>query len=158
MMNQKEAVFSAVCQVTGQDSFDSAIELTKDQRAEVISIVAEGFANGEVEMKDEARKKHDTEAKLRTYTNGLVSNWLRKDKRLNGGVKYEIKNKGSRAGSGDKVIRELKKLRSTLTDEAQIAAVDAEIEKRLATVKAEKAKSVEIDTSLIPQDLLDLVG
>ena len=157
-MNQKEAVFSAVCSTLGQDSFDSAVELTSEQRAQVIEMVAEGFAAGEVEMSDEARAKHDTESKLKTYTNGLVSNWLRKDKRLNGGVKHTIKNPGSRAGSGDKVVKELKKLRSTLTNDSQIAAVDFEIEKRLTAIKAEKAKSIEIDTSLIPEDLLDLVN
>lgn len=156
--NQKEGVFSVVCQVVGQDSFDGAVELTKDQRSEVIELVTQGLLKGEIEMKDEARAKHDTEAKMRTYTNGLVSNWLRKDLRLNGGEKYEIKNKGSRAGSGDKVIKELKKLRSTLTDEAQIAAVNAEIDKRMAVIKAEKAKSIEIDTSLIPEDLLDMIS
>ncbi len=158
MRNQKEAVFSAVCATLGQESFDSAVELSSEQRAQVIEMVAEGFAAGEVEMSDAARAKHDSESKIKTYTNGLVSNWLRKDKRLNGNVKHTIKNPGSRAGSGDPVVKNLKLLKSTLTDESQIAAVDAEIEKRLAAIKAEKAKSVEIDTSLIPEDLLDLVN
>jgi hypothetical protein len=158
MLNQKEAVFNAVSSVLGQDSFDQACELTKEQRATVIEMVAEGFANGEVEMSDAARAKYSEHSKLKTYTNGLVSNWLRKDKRLNGGVKHTIQNPGSRAGSGDKVIKELKKLRSTLTEQEQIEAVDAEIEKRLASIKAEKAKNVEIDTSLIPDDLLDLIS
>jgi len=41
------------------------------------------------------------DAKLRSYCSGLQSNWLRKDTRLNGGVKYVAKNPGSRAGSTD---------------------------------------------------------
>jgi len=158
MLNQKNAVFAAICSVTDQESFDSAVELTKEDRASVIEIVAEGFANGEVELKDESRAKYDTDAKLKTYTNSLVSNWVRKDKRLNGGVQHAIKNPGSRAGSGDSVIRELKKLRSTFTEQDQIDAVDTEIEKRMATIKAEKAKDVEIDMSLIPEDLRALLG
>lgn len=158
MQNQKEAVFSAVCSVLGQDSFDSAVELTKDERATVIEMVCEGFSAGEVEFSEAAQQKYAEPSKLKTYTNGLVSNWLRKDKRLNGGVKHTIKNPGSRAGSGDKVIRELKKLKSTLTEDHQIEAVENEINKRLAAIKAEKAQSIEIDASLIPEDLQSLLG
>jgi hypothetical protein len=158
MLNQKSAVFNAVCSVLGQESFDSAIELSKEDRATVIEMVAEGFTAHEVELSEGAREKYDSPAKLKTYTNGLVSNWVRKDKRLNGGVQHTIQNPGSRAGSGDKVIKELKKLRSTFTEADQIEACDAEIEKRMAKIKAEKAKNVEIDYSLIPEDLKDLLG
>lgn len=158
MQNQKTAVFNAVCSVLGQDSFDECISLTKEQRATVIEAVAEGFTSGEVEFSETAQAKYNTDAKVKTYTNGLVSNWLRKDTRLNGNVKHTIQNPGSRAGSGDKVIKELKKLASTLTDPAQSSAVQAEIDKRLATLKAEKAKNVEIDMSLIPADLQDLIN
>jgi hypothetical protein len=157
-LNQKNGVFNAVCSVTEQDSFDSAVELTKEDRATVIEIVAAGLTAGEIDLSDAARAKFDTDAKMKTYTNGLVSNWLRKDKRLNGGEQHIIKNPGSRAGSGDKVVKELRKLRSTFTEAAQIEAVDAEIDKRLAKIKAERAKSVEIDMSLIPDDLKDLLG
>lgn len=158
MLNQKTAVFNTVCQVLGQDSFDGAVELTKEQRQQVIAIVAEGFYNGEVELSQNAAEKYDTIEKLKGYSNGLVSNWLRKDTRLNGGSKYEAKNPGSRAGSGDKVVRELKRLRSTLTDPSQIATVDQEIEKRLEAIKVEKAKKVEINADLLPEDLRALVS
>lgn len=156
--NQKNGVFAAVCSVFNQESFDSAVECTKEQRATIIEIVTKGLSEGEIEMSDAARAKYNTDAKMKTYTNGLVSNWLRKDTRLNGGEKHVIKNPGSRAGSGDKVVKELRKLKSTFTDPEQIAAVDAEIEKRLAKIKAERAKSVEIDMSLIPDDLKDYLG
>lgn len=158
MLNQRTAVFNATCSVLEQDSFDEAVQPTKEQRAAIIEIVAEGFTNGEVELSDTARAKYDTPAKIKTYTNGLVSNWHRKDLKLNGNVKHTIKNPGSRAGSGDKVVRELKKLKSTFTEQDQIAACDAEIEKRMAVIKAEKAKNVEIDMSLIPEDLQALLG
>ena len=158
MLNQKTAVFNTVCQVLGQDSFDGAVELTKEQRQQVIAIVAEGFYNGEVELSQNAAEKYDTIEKLKGYSNGLVSNWLRKDTRLNGGSKYEAKNPGSRAGSGDTVVRELKRLRSTLTDPSQIATVDQEIEKRLEAIKVEKAKKVEINADLLPEDLRALVS
>lgn len=158
MRNQKEAVFSAVCSVLNQDSFDEAVELTKEERATVIEIVTQGFANGEVELSEAAQSKYDSDSKLKTYTNGLVSNWLRKDKRLNGGVKHTIKNPGSRAGAGDAILKNLKLFKSTLTDAEHIAAVDQEIEKRMEQLKAERAKKVEIDMTLIPADLQDLVN
>lgn len=156
--NQKEGVFQAVCAVTEQDSFDSAVELTKEQRSSVIEIVTQGLMAGEIDFSDAARAKYDTEAKVKTYTNGLVSNWLRKDKRLNGGVKHQIKNPGSRAGAGDPILKNLKLFRSTLTEPDHIAAVDAEIEARQAALKTERAKKVDIDMSLIPDDLKDLIG
>lgn len=157
-VNQKTGVFNAVCSVLDQESFDSAVELTKEQRSQVIEIVTNGFMANEIDMSDAARVKHDTPAKMKTYTNGLVSNWLRKDKRLNGGQQYKVKNPGSRAGSGDAVIKELKKMQSTFTEQEHIDAVQAEIDKRLAVIKAEKAKNIEIDMSLIPDDLKDLLG
>lgn len=161
-LNQKEGVFQAVCSVTEQDvglvSFEGAVTLTKEQRATVIEIVTTGLSVGEIEMSAAARTKYDDDAKMKTYTNGLVSNWLKKDKRLNGGVKHAIQNPGSRAGSGDKVIKELRKLASTLTDPAQVVAVTNEIDKRLATLKAEKTKNVEINMDLIPDDLKELIN
>ena len=157
VLNQKNGVFAAVCSVTNQDSFDSAVELTKEQRASVIEIVTQGLIAGEIEMKDESRAKYDDEQKMKTYTNGLVSNHLRKDLRLNGNTPHTIKNPGSRAGSGDKVVKELKKLQSTFTETAQIEACQVEIDKRMAVIKSEKAKSVEIDMSLIPDDLKSLL-
>jgi hypothetical protein len=157
-ISQKEAVFNAVCSVVGQDSFDEAVSLTKEQRSEVINIVAEGLQQGEVNFSEQAQAKHDTFEKVQKYTNGLLTNWLNKDLRLNGNIPHQIKNPGSRAGSGDSVLRELRKLRSTITDAQQQAAVDIEIDKRLAQIQAEKAKKVEIDMDLIPEELRALVN
>lgn len=100
--NQKDGVFNAVCAITNQDSFDEAVELTKEQRASVIEMVTQGLLSGDIDFSDAARAKYDTEAKVKTYTNGLVSNWLRKDRRLNGNVKH---------------------FRSKLTDEAHMGKV-----------------------------------
>jgi hypothetical protein len=155
-MKQNDAVFQAVKEVLGQDSFSSAVMLTKDQRATVIDVVTAAIMNGSVDFSAEAKLKHDTPAKVKTYTTGMVSNHLRKDKRLNGGTKYEIKKPGSRAGSGDAALKAMKTLRDTLTDEAQIAAVDEAIEKRTAELATAK-KKVEIDVELLPESLRHLV-
>ncbi len=93
-MSQKEAVFSAVTNVCGES--DGAYTPTKEQRASVNQILFEGFRSGTIECE----KDYD-DSGLKAYVSGLQSNWLRKDKRLNGNVQYVAKNPGSRAGSGD---------------------------------------------------------
>jgi len=159
VLNQREGVYSACLSVMNVESFDSACEPTKEQRSQIIAIVTEGLLQEEISMSEAARAKHDTEAKMRTYANGLVSNWLRKDLKLNGGVKYEIKNKGSRAGSSDPVVKELRKLIKTLTaGSEEHEAVSAELDKRIEAAKTAKAKTVTIDIDKIPEELKHLVN
>ena len=156
VMSQKEAVFAAITEVLG--NFSGSAELSTEQRKEVISSIMSGFASGTVELSNEARFKYDTDAKLKSYTQGLVSNWIRKDVRLNGGSKYETKNPGSRAGSGDDTVKALRALRSTLTNADQISEVEAEIASRVAAFKASKTPKLEINADLIPENLRHLVG
>lgn len=162
MLNQKESVFSAVEVVLNEAGrqVDGAVTLSKEERSQVVSMVTESITSGETEFSDAAKAKYDTPEKVRSYVVGLVNNWLRKDKRLNGGVKYQAKNPGSRAGSTDPVIKELRKLLSTLTEEDQKAAVQAEIDARLAEIQATKqaAKKEEINLDHIPEHLRALVG
>ena len=152
-MKQNDAVFQAVCGVLDAQSFDSAVELTKEQRASVIGIVTQGIMNGQVDFSAEAKAKYDTDAKVKSYTTGMVSNHLRKDKRLNGNTKYEIKNPGSRAGSGDDQLKALKALRSTITDSENLTAIDEAIANRTAEVQASKQKTVVIDAEALPEHL-----
>ncbi len=156
-MKQNDAVFGAVCAVLGNDQFETAVELTKEQRETVISIVTDGIISGTVDFSAEAKAKYDTPAKVKSYTSGMVSNHLRKDKRLNGGTKYETKNPGSRAGQGDDQLKAMRALRSKLTDPEQIALVDAEIAARTEAIRAAKVKAVEINISSIPEHLRHLV-
>ena len=156
VMTQKEAVFSAVSEVLG--SFSGSAELSTEQRKEVINSIMSGFTSGSVELSSEAASKYDTDAKLKSYTQGLVSNWLRKDPRLNGGNKYEAKNPGSRTGSGDDTVKALRALRTTLTDAEQIAEVENEIATRVAAFKASKQPKVQINADLIPESLRHLVN
>lgn len=162
MLNQKESVFQAVTSVLEEagQSVDGKVSLTKDQRSQVVTLVTESINSGDTEFSDAAKAKYDTTEKVRSYTVGLVNNWLRKDKRLNGGEAYKPANPGSRAGSQDPVIKELRKLLSTLTEEDQKAAVQAEIDARLSEIKAEKAatKQATINLDQIPEHLRALVG
>lgn len=158
MQSQKQSVFVAVVQVLGLASdHNGKVELTKEQRKSVIDLVTDSIMGGETEFSAEAKAKYATRDDVKGYVNGMVSNWLRKDLRLNGGTKYETKNPGSRAGSGDEVLKSLKALKSTLTDADHIAAVDAEIANRTAELAAAKAKTVTIDINKIPEALRHLV-
>lgn len=160
MKSQRESVFAAVCLVCDFPA-GSKVEPTKEQRAKIVELVVADFKSNQAVLSDDARAKFDTDAKLKTYTSGLVSNWLRKDIRLNGGEKYEAKNPGSRAGQGDDMLKNLKALRSQLTDTSHIAAVDEKIAEREAELAKTKAKTVTINVDAIPEDLrylLDNVG
>ena len=151
-MKQNDAVFQAVCSVFEQDGFDGAVELTKQQKDSVVSIVTEGILNGSVDFSTEAKAKHDTDAKVKAYTNGMVSNHLRKDKRLNGGEKYEAKNPGSRSGNGDEQLKALRALKSTLTSTEDIEAIDQAIGTRLAEIQSAKAKpTAPININALPE-------
>ena len=64
-------------------------------------------------------QKYSTIEKMRSYASGLVNNWFRKDIRLNGGMKYEVKNPGSRQGAGDQQLKALKTLRDMKAGDAE---------------------------------------
>ena len=158
MISQKEAVFNAISAII---TVDPSVQttLTKEQRAQVCDELAHWFLAGDVVLSDSAKAKYDTQEKLaKKYCPGLVNNWLRKDTRLSGGVKWQTKNPGSRAGSGDDQIRELRKLKSTMTNPDHIAKVEAAITERLAELKAERNKQVDINVDALPEHLRDLVG
>lgn len=142
-MSQKEAVFSAVTNVCGEQ--DGAYTPTKDERASVNQILFEGFRNGTIEYKGDVSALSDSD--LKGYVSGLQSNWLRKDKRLNGNVQYVAKNPGSRAGSTDPQIKAMRVLLSTQEDPTKRAEIQAFIDKRLAEIKP--AKTTELTAEQI---------
>ena len=167
-INQRQAVYAAlktVCEEKGIEFVDGtsiANDLSKDIRSLVIGIVTEGLMNGTVSLKDTDgnSEKRTDEAKMKEYTNGLVSNWFRKDGRLNGGTKYETKNPGSRAGSGDESIREMRKLLKALTESGDVdnaAVVQAEIDSRLAEIRKSRAKDTNINVDLLPETLKNML-
>ena len=127
-VNQKEAVFNAVTNVCGVQ--DEAYNPTKEQRAQVNMILFTGFQEGTIELD----KTYD-ESGLKSYCSGLQSNWLRKDSRLNGGVKYQAKNPGSRAGSGDASVKAMRTLLGTKSDATERAEIQEFIDRRLAEIK-----------------------
>ncbi len=161
MMSQKEAVFQAICSVLNVDAFDTKVEISTEQRKQVIGIVTEGIMGGAVEFSAEAQAKHDTEPKVKGYVTGMVSNWLRKDTRLNGGEKYETKNPGSRAGSGDDKLKALKALKAKLVadgNEEGADEVQAGIDLRIEELKAAKTPKIEINADHLPEEFRHLLS
>ena len=150
-MSQKEAVFSAICNVTGHTG-EGQVIISKEQRAQVNAVLFEGFRAGTIEL-----DKTFSDSDLKSYVSGLQSNWIRKDKRLNGGVQYTAKNPGSRAGSADPQLKAMRALLSTLTDETERNEVQSHIDARVNAISAEKqAKTV--DFSALPADLAAKFG
>ena len=157
-MKQREAVFMAVCEVTGEHNFDSAVTLTSEQRKFANEFIATKIAEGEVDFSDSAKIKYSTPEKIATYVSGLISNWLRKDKRLNGNVAYVPANPGSRAGQGDPQLKELRKLFKMHEGTQQGEEIQSYIDDRLIALQALKTKSIKIDASQIPEELQGLIS
>jgi hypothetical protein len=158
---QKEAVFSAVTSVLSEagitvaDNESFATYLTRELRAQVTNILVEGFNSGTIALD----KAFEDEAALRTYCSGLTSNWLRKDTRLNGGVKYVAKNPGSRVGSTDPQLKAMRALLATRTElsETDRAEIQTMIDRRVTEVRSSK-KSAAKELSAEQIEILKSAG
>ena len=156
-MNQKDAVFAAVSQVLSNanvafEEGKTVVKplMTKELRAQVNSILFEGFRKGTIEIDGE---KDD--AALKQYVSGLQSNWLNKDKRLNGSTNYVAKNPGSRTGISDPQVKALRALLDQTTDEAEREEIQGYLDARLEAIASTKksSKKVDIDFSALPAEL-----
>lgn len=143
---QKEAVYSAVMSVLSEhgvmvrEGVTVAKLMNREYRAIVNAILFQGFKQGKIELDTQFANDSD----LKTYISGLQSNWLRKDTRLNGGVKYKPANPGSRTGSGDDQLKALRQLLSVTTDVKARAEIQGFIDARTREISASKAPKVNI--------------
>jgi hypothetical protein len=165
MVNQKTAVTNVVLtifpdyELSGETILKGL--LNTDTKKQMRALLFEGFRAGEISMSDEAQAKAVDDAYLNKYVSGLLDNWVRKNPEFNNsfkaspGGKYETKNPGSRAGSGDESIREMRKLLKTVTDEATRTEIQEAIDARIAEVSPEKV--VTIKAEAIPEHLRHLV-
>ena len=140
-MTQKNAVYQAVISVLSnegvafKEGVDSAISLlNRPLRSRINSILMSGFASGNVELDT----SFDSQAALKTYTGGLVSNWLRKDARLNGGIKAapskrnNVVSKSSvKSRDKDLQLKALKALLSQTTDNEKRLEIQSFIDARV---------------------------
>ena len=163
MKSQVNAVVETIIEVLSENNIDYQLNgeqtvksvLSPDMLTDIRSRLLIGFNNNEISMTDKARVKNNTEPLMKKYVNGLLNNWIRKYKPFNNGVKYEIKNPGSRQGSGDEQVKEMRKLLKTITDTETRAQVQEAIDARLAEIKPESV--VTINTDAIPEHLRHLV-
>lgn len=165
-MGQKGMVFDAITTIytnQGKTLADGEpVTLNANDRKAVTDMLVEQFQSSPHLISEGKRDKiMATEASLRKYCTGLISNWLRKDTRLNGGTQYKAKNPGARVGSNDEQLLNMRNLLKNNKDNPEAcAAIQAAIDERQAALKAERAsktKPVEIDVSALPPHLQDLV-
>ncbi len=145
---QKDAVYEEVCAVKGATTFTDPVELTKEERKTVMTNLVAGLESGAIEFKGDLTDK----PALSTYTSGLVSNWLRKDSRLNGNTKYTPANPGTRTGSGDESVKAMRTLLANTEDEEGKKEIQAELDKRLAELKPQP----KINVDALPEHLKHL--
>ena len=132
--------------------------ISNNEREEIVKRVCNGIRNREIYVKDSKREKYSTDKELRKYVIGMINNWFKKSKELNGGVEHKTPNSGSRPFPSDPSIREMRKLRSQLEaagDTESVASIDEQIQLRVEELKSEK--EVKIDVSMIPENLKRLV-
>ena len=145
-MTQGEAVFQAVRTIFTEGKVPPTTEWSNEQKHSVHSAILAMFQAGLVNKNSGG----SDEASLLKYIPGLTNNWVRKDLRLNGGSQYVPKNPGSRQGSGDEQLKNLKLMLPMVSDPEAKAAVQAEIDKRIAQLAKPVAT---LDVSKIPEHL-----
>jgi hypothetical protein len=153
--SQKEAVFTAITSVLSdsgikvEESQNVAPLLTREIRGRVTNILVEGFRSGTVSLD----KPFESDSDLRTYCSGLTSNWLRKDTRLNGGMKYIAKNPGSRVGSSDASLTAMRNLLKQQSDPAVRADIQSHIDARVDSIKASRKPAKTVNVADLPAEL-----
>jgi len=168
-MKQREAVYLSTTEVLAHKGIEFMPSVTDvrdvvntEIRKEIADRVVNLFKSGGVEFKgtDANQAKLSDEKLLRNYVTGLITNWFNKDPQLNGGSKYQAKNPGSRAGSSDAQLKEmrlLKKHLETIGNTEGIARVEEAIQARIAELRTEKAPTLpEVSTDNLPDFLKDL--
>lgn len=154
-MTQGEAVFQAFTQVVGAKRIEDChvegigIQVSEQELGEVYSAVLASFKAGSWTKNSGGQD----DAALKKYIPGLVNNWMRKDKRLNGGGKYETKRPGSRSGTGDESVKAMRALLAMTTDPTAKQTIQAALDQRLAELKPKP----EINVAALPESLRNLV-
>ena len=162
--NQRSATVSAILSVLSDRGVNYELNgptrisdvLNDSDKSKVRELLFTAFRSGQIEYKSSFQSKVDDDSELKKYISGLVNNWIRKTKEFNGGETYQPKNPGSRTGSTDSKIKEMKKLLSVTTDPQAKAIIQEAIDKRVAELKAEK-NQVEINIDNLPEHLKALV-
>jgi hypothetical protein len=148
-MKQVDAVYAAIVSITGFNG-EGVCHISDEQKALVRMSLLEGFKQGKIDFNGDFNSEEEKYQK--NYISGLLNNHLRKDKRLNGNVKYEAKNPGSRTGQGDATLKAMRALLQTpgLTEDDKVE-INLEIEAHVAKVQATKTPT--INWEALPESL-----
>jgi hypothetical protein len=148
--SQRDAVYAAIKSVLKDNdvAFDDGGDVTEvlstEMRKSCQTILCEGFKGGTIEFENTPsnQEKLASDSKLKQYVSGLLSNWIRKDKRFNGDVQYVAKNPGSRAGAGDETLKTMRALAKKFAGTDKAEAIQKHISNRVAEIAASKTKEV----------------
>lgn len=164
-VNQRQATVNTILAVLSERGVDYELNgptpisevLTDSDKSKVREILFTQFKQGQIQYKSTFQSKVDDDSELKKYISGLVNNWIRKAKEFNAGETYKAKNPGSRAGSQDAEVKEMRKLLSVTTDPESRALIQEAIDSRVAELKAHK-NQVTIDVNQLPEHLRHLIG
>jgi hypothetical protein len=147
-MKQKDAVFNAIVALRGTPTFTGAVELTSEERKSVSKTLFDGIKDSSITYEGDT----SSDAKLTQYVSGLISNWLRKDSRLNGNTVYVPKNPGTRTGQGDDQMRAMRTLLNQTEDAEAREQIQAAIDERAKELRPKKT----INLDALPEKLRHL--
>ena len=159
-MNQREATVNTILAVLQDKGLDYELSgptpvsqvLTAEDKAKVRETLFAMFRFNQIDFKDKAKLADDKY--LKDYVSGLTNNWIRKAPEFNCGIDYQAKNPGSRQGSSDEAIKEMRKLLSVTTD-AQAKQV---IQQAISDRQAELKPKATVNLDAIPAHLRAKLG
>ena len=165
MISQKQAVTNAVQAILPNYEVGGEVILktllNTENKKQMRAILFEAFQAGEVVYSKDKANLQDAKY-LTKYVSGLLDNWVRKNPEFNNAFahtankKYEAKNPGSRAGSGDEQVREMRKLLKTFNaDTIEYTQIKTAIDARIAEIKPESVVTINVEA--LPEHLRNLV-
>lgn len=156
MMSQKDGTFNVVKTVLNDFKREinptEQVVLSSEERAGCIQRLCSMLENKTI-----FTSKNYNESGRKTYAGGLLSNWLKKDRRLNGDIEFQLKNPGSRANNTTPEIIELKKLHKHVKGTEDESKVKSMLDDKV-TEHRQSRQMQAIDITLIPAELQDLVS
>lgn len=153
-LNQKEAVYESLKSIIGDTvEFQAGVDVNRyinaEQRKSTVDLLVQGFENGDITLFTEFAN----EQALRTYCTGLLSNWLRKDTRLNGGGKYVAKHPGRGRAPADAQIKALQALMAQVRDPSDKKEIQQYIDARKSEIAAQAPPIKNVDMEALPTGL-----
>ena len=139
--SQCQAVINAVTNILGDEFTESETNAKEFLSSDHLSTIADEVTSGIFAGTVGFGGPTEDEGKVRSYVVSMISNHLRKSKKLNGGMKYE--SNGTGRGSRDTVLSNLQRLIKNYeegTDEFTTVA-DAILERKSVLEVERSAKS-----------------